>query len=195
VTIVRRALDAVESWEQVDAVAAPLQRRVASIVRRTGAYPVLGGEWMGHPVHPIAVQVPLGLWISSAVLDLLPGQEDAARRLVGAGLLAVPAAAVAGAVDWSELDPRARRVGVVHAVANIVASTCYVRSYRSRRRGRRAAGRLWAVLGLAAVSVGGALGGHLAYAQGSGVFRWYGDRWPARQVASEKQLRSGPPPA
>lgn len=116
------------------------------------------------------------------MLDLLPGQQAAARRLVGAGLLAVPAAA--GVVDWSDLEPRARRAGVVHAVANIAAVACYLRSYRCRRLGRNEAGRLWAVLGLAAVSVGGAIGGHLAYAQGAGVFRWYGDRW---------STRSGPP--
>jgi hypothetical protein len=45
-------------------------------------------------------------------------------------------------------------------------------SYRAYRKQRRRAARVYSLLGLAAVSVGGALGGHLSYAQGAGIFRW-----------------------
>jgi uncharacterized membrane protein len=174
-------MSAIESLDQVDGVAASAQRTVRQIVDRTGTYRILAGEWLGHPVHPLAVQLPIGLWLSSAIVDLMPGHGVVARRLIGAGLLAVPPAAAAGAVDWSELDGPARRVGLVHAVSNVVAAACYLRSYRYRRQGRGIAARAWALIGLTAVTAGGTLGGHLSYAQGAGVFRW--------------SDRSGPPAA
>ncbi len=46
------------------------------------------------------------------------------------------------------------------------------RSYRTYRQERHRAARVCTVLGLTAISVGGALGGHLSYAQGAGMFHW-----------------------
>ncbi|WP_241010792.1 hypothetical protein [Mycobacterium camsae] len=45
-------------------------------------------------------------------------------------------------------------------------------SYRAYRKGRCRAARLFTLLGLTAIGVGGALGGHLSYSQGAGMFRW-----------------------
>ena len=45
-------------------------------------------------------------------------------------------------------------------------------AYRAYRREHPRAARTLTLLGLAAISVGGALGGHLSYAQGAGMFRW-----------------------
>ncbi|MFL6119945.1 MAG: hypothetical protein ACJ73U_10060, partial [Actinophytocola sp.] len=135
-------------------------RRLPPRLRRA-----LRGEWLGHPAHPIVVTVPIGAYVSAAVLDLFPGSRAAARRLVGLGLLATPVAVGLGLADYAELNVRQRRVGLVHATANAVASVCFTTSYLSRSR-------KWGLLGLAAMGAGGALGGHLAYAQGAGVHRW-----------------------
>ncbi|WIX75111.1 DUF2231 domain-containing protein [Amycolatopsis carbonis] len=131
----------------------------------------LRGRSLGHPLHPIAVTLPIGAWACSSLLDLVPGNETASRRLVGIGLLSVPAAAVLGAADYHELSERQRRVGFCHLVLNLLATVIFTASYRRRRRGA-AGGKLLGVLGLLVIGAGGALGGHLSYAQGAGVFRW-----------------------
>jgi nitrite reductase/ring-hydroxylating ferredoxin subunit/uncharacterized membrane protein len=130
---------------------------------------LLHGRWLGHPVHPLMVQVPIGSWLSAAVLDLRPGRSREAGLLVGVGLAAAAPAALAGAVDWAELHRQQQRVGLVHALANTTAVGLYATSLACRVRGRRAAGRAYGFMGLTAVGLGGLLGGHLAYRQASGA--------------------------
>jgi nitrite reductase/ring-hydroxylating ferredoxin subunit len=115
------------------------------------------------------VQVPIGSWMSAAVLDLCPGRSRGAGLLVGVGLVAAGPAALAGAVDWSELRRQQTRVGLVHAVANTAAFGLYGASLVCRLTGRAGAGRAYGFLGLTAVGLGGMLGGHLAYRQASGA--------------------------
>jgi nitrite reductase/ring-hydroxylating ferredoxin subunit/uncharacterized membrane protein len=134
----------------------------------------LHGRWLGHPVHPLLVAVPIGLWSGASLLDLTPGDtRSAARRLVGAGVLSVLPTAAAGWADWSELGAfqRPKRVGLVHAAANNVTALVYAASWLARRRGDESRGRGLALLGLVGLGVGGYLGGHLAYSQGVGVDR------------------------
>jgi hypothetical protein len=173
---VPETLTAIESLEQVDPPARTLQRWLRRRLPEGPLSRALGGAWFGHPLHPILVLVPVGTWVSVGVLDVMPRQQEAARRLVLAGLVAAVPSIVAGAADYRELDERSRRVGFVHALSNLTASACYAASYQMRSRGQHLAGKAWAMLGLAAVSAGGALGGHLTYAQGAGVFRWQAER-------------------
>ncbi|WP_406858772.1 Rieske 2Fe-2S domain-containing protein [Streptomyces sp. HUAS MG47] len=130
---------------------------------------VLHGRWLGHPLHPLLVQFPIGVWLSAAVLDLLPGHHRAARVLVGAGLAGAAPAALSGWADWAELRRPQMRVGLLHAAANITGVACYANSFAARCRGRHLRGEAWAFCGLAAIGVGGALGGHLAYRQAAGA--------------------------
>ncbi|WP_369916063.1 Rieske 2Fe-2S domain-containing protein [Plantactinospora sp. KBS50] len=127
------------------------------------------GVWLGHPLHPAMVQVPVGAWVSAGVLDLMPGQRRAATTLVGVGTVTAVPAAVAGLNDWAALAPEQRRVGLVHAAANVVGVTLYAGSLAARLAGRHGAGRTLGFLGLAAVSGGAYLGGHLAYKQAAQV--------------------------
>jgi uncharacterized membrane protein len=145
-------------------------RRLAAAVAGSGVGRQLRGHGLGHPLHPLAVTVPIGAWLCSAVFDLLPDGHETARRLVATGLLTAPAAMVLGLADYSSLDVRQRRVALLHVAGNATATALFGASYVARRRGR--SGRVLGVSGLAATSVGGALGGHLSYAQGAGVFRW-----------------------
>ncbi|MFE5809001.1 DUF2231 domain-containing protein [Streptomyces sp. NPDC056491] len=125
---------------------------------------LLRGEPLGHPAHPMLVEVPMGCWLSAAVLDTVPGAHRYATVLTAVGLVGGAPAAAAGWADWAELPPRQARVGVAHAIANVAAVGCYVVSLSDRLRGRGARGRLWSLAGLSAVAVSGALGGHIAYA-------------------------------
>ncbi|WP_091313500.1 DUF2231 domain-containing protein [Amycolatopsis tolypomycina] len=162
-----RALRKAEDAAVLDGPATRLERVLNG---ESGVTRQLRGHSLGHPLHPIAVTVPIGAWLCSAAFDLLPGGGDTARRLVAAGLVTAPAAMVLGLADYTGLDRRQRRVGLVHAAANATATALFGASYLARRAGR--GGRLFGMLGLAAAGLGGALGGHLAYAQGAGVFRW-----------------------
>ncbi len=129
---------------------------------------VLRGEWLGHSLHPVLTDVVIGSWTSATILDLIgvAGDSAAARKLVGVGLLAVGPTAWSGWAEWTSVGPRAKRVGLVHAVTNGIAIGAYAGSWVARRRGRRGMGTGLALAGATALSVGGYLGGHLAQTRG-----------------------------
>lgn len=142
---------------------------VNSIVRFPWLRDVLHGVPLGHPVHPLGVQIPLGAWTSAAVLDAVPGTERAAGILIGVGAITAVPSAVAGFTDWSDLHEQQQRVGLIHAAANLTATGLYLASLVQRSRGRQAQGKVLGYLGFAAVAAGGFLGGHLSYRQAAGV--------------------------
>ncbi|MBB0243893.1 Rieske 2Fe-2S domain-containing protein [Streptomyces alkaliphilus] len=132
---------------------------------------LLHGRPIGHPAHPLLVQMPIGAWFSAGVLDLLPGEgrRRAARTLVGVGTVAAAPAAWAGWADWAELHRQQMRVGLVHAAGNVAAVGLYAASWATRRAGRHTAGRVLGWTGFTLVGITGALGGHMAYRQASGA--------------------------
>lgn len=135
------------------------------------ARPFLRGEWLGHALHPLLTDFPLGCWASAGLLDLIGGRSSqrAAQRLVGLGLLFVPATVASGAADLAATDDtRARRVGVVHAAGNMVVAGAYWRSWRARRRGHHLRGVMWGLVGGNLAWVTGYLGGHLSLVLGVG---------------------------
>ncbi|MER6835403.1 Rieske 2Fe-2S domain-containing protein [Streptomyces cellulosae] len=148
---------------------------IEALTRRVRALPlgrvrdVLHGTWLGHPVHPMAIHLPLGSWMSAAVLDLKPGRSRQADLLVALGLTGAVPAAATGLADWAELHREQQRVGLIHAWANTAAVGLYGASLVMRLSGKGAKGRVLGYLGLTAVGVGGLLGGHLAYRQAAGV--------------------------
>ncbi|MGN9803030.1 Rieske 2Fe-2S domain-containing protein [Micromonospora sp. L32] len=162
-------MNKIEQNAALDPVGDRLQRAVQSTLRGQRVRDLLHGVWLGHPLHPAMVQVPVGAWISAAVLDLLPGQRRAATTLVGLGTVSALPAAVAGLNDWAALARDQRRVGLVHAASNSVALVFYASSLAARMRGRHGMGRALAYLGLSAASTGAYIGGHLAYKQGAQV--------------------------
>ncbi|MCT9621075.1 MULTISPECIES: DUF2231 domain-containing protein [unclassified Curtobacterium] len=167
----RRLTDAVEHASVLDK-AVDIDRSVVNALAKPKALrQLLHGVPFGHPLHPLMVQVPLGAWISAAVLDLIGGKGNAraAKTLVGVGLVSSGSASVAGYVDWSELDREQLRTGWVHQAVNWVGISLYGLSWMQRKSGNHGAGKLLGFAGLAVVGVGGYLGGHLAHRQRAGV--------------------------
>ena len=119
-------------------------------------------------VHPALVQLPIGAFLSAAVLDAT-GSERQARTLIGVGLAGAVPAAAAGAADWSEQHEQQMRVGVVHWAGNATALWLYAGSLIARGRGRPALGKALGFAGLAVVSGSGVIGGHLASRQAAGA--------------------------
>lgn len=135
---------------------------------------LLSGTAMGHPLHPLLTDVPIGSWTSATMLDLAGGEdsERAAEILIAIGIAAALPTAVSGWSDWADSEPSddaIRRIGIVHAVSNISALVLYAASLAVRRRGNRAAGVALGLAGAGALGAGGWLGGDLAYARGVGV--------------------------
>ncbi|MCQ1946141.1 MULTISPECIES: Rieske 2Fe-2S domain-containing protein [unclassified Arthrobacter] len=163
--------DKLENAGWLDPAAGWMAKTVKSVLPWPAVRDVLHGVPLGHPLHPLMIVVPLGAWVSAAVLDVLPGNERAARTLVGVGVAAAGPTALAGAADFSQLDTEQRRTGIVHQGANALAVGLYSASWLVRGRGRTGLGRVLAFTGLAVTGAGGFLGGHLSYRQGAGVNR------------------------
>ena len=167
----RRFPDAVESAAFLDGPADALMGAVNGAIPAGPVKDLLAGTWLGHALHPVLTDLPIGFWTSAWMLDLIGGKRsaNAARMLVGLGIASAIPTAVTGASDWADTAAPEKRVGLVHATANSIALACYVVSFVHRVRGRRGKGVLWGWYGAAAATVGGALGGHLVQALGIGV--------------------------
>lgn len=169
--LLRRAPDLTEELAILDRPAAALAGAVDAMVPPGKVNDLLSGTWLGHALHPLLTDLPIGFWTSAWVLDLVGNRSmrPAAQRLVALGVLSAVPTAASGLVDWADTAGKPRRTGVVHAVANSIALACYALSWRARRHGRHAAGVALGMVGAGAATVGGALGGHLAFALGVGV--------------------------
>jgi uncharacterized membrane protein len=132
---------------------------------------LLEGRWIGHALHPVLSDVPIGSWTSSVILDLLGGDsaESSADLLIIVGLAAALPTAVSGWTDWSRTDEKQQRVGLVHAVANISAVSLFALSLRKRRQDRRNVGKLLSLAAAGSMGAAAYLGGHLSFARGAGV--------------------------
>ena len=164
-----------ERAERLDPVVEAVSGVVTKVLPRGPVKDALHGRWLAHPLHPLLITMPIGLWSSASLLDLAggDGSRDAARRLVGAGIVAVAPTAASGLADWSELGAfhQPKRVGLVHAAFNVASTLLYGASWVARCKGDHRRGRNLALLGAAGVSVSGYLGGHLSYSEGVGVNR------------------------
>lgn len=176
-----------DSSPALDDVAGAIKAAIAPIVGDSAPRSVrdaLLGSWIGHPLHPIIVTLPLGAWTLTSVFDLL-GEERAADLCLRAGVVAAGSAALSGLAQWNEVTDRERprRIGVMHSSLNTVATGLYIGSWVLRSRGQRGAGVATAIAGLTVVSLSGWLGGHLSYTLGVGV----------EEDAFVRQVASGQP--
>jgi nitrite reductase/ring-hydroxylating ferredoxin subunit/uncharacterized membrane protein len=162
-----------EANADLDRVADPARRAVTTVLPSGPLKDVLHGVWLGHPLHPVLTDLPIGFWTSAVVLDLVggPAARPGADVLVGAGVAAAVPTAAAGLADWSELDRPERRAGLVHAAANVTATALYGLSFLARRRGHRAGGVMLGLAGASAAVAGAFLGGHLSFRRAAGVNR------------------------
>ncbi|MGD9796601.1 MAG: DUF2231 domain-containing protein [Acidimicrobiia bacterium] len=165
--------DRLDTLEGIDRVAVPAQRAVAAALPGGRLKDGLHGVWLGHPLHPVLTDLPIGFWTGAWVLDLVGGRSarPAADRLVGLGVVTALPTAAAGLADWSVLPEPERRSGAVHAMANLTATALYAASYVARRRGHRSTGVALGMAGAAAATIGGYLGGHLTFRRSVGPNR------------------------
>lgn len=165
-----RRIEDMPVLDRISKLPAGLVQRITS---PTAVRNALSGTWLGHQLHPMLTDLPIGSWTLASVLDLTMGRRGvaAARRLVGFGVLTALPAAATGASDWSYSNGAVQRVGLVHALANSAGTALQVASWVARGRGRRLTGMLLTTAGLCFTAAAGYLGGHLTLIRGVGVNR------------------------
>ena len=185
----------------------PLEDNLQKIIHRAfrfrggqQAKNFLHGTWIGHPLHVILTDLPIGAWTTAIVFDALDSMgvrsySAAADAAVIVGLVGAAGAAAAGLTDWQDVDPPARRVGLVHGVLNVASVALFGSSLVSRRRGNRTTGRSLAALGYAVSAVAARLGGNLVYGQKIGVDHTASERLPDEftPVLPESDLHDAAP--
>lgn len=194
--------EAVNRIARGDQVLSGLATTASSAIGRQ-ATNFLHGTWLGHPLHAVLTDVPLGAWTVAIGLDALdaagrsefrPG-ADAAVWLGLAGAAGAAGAASAGLMDWRHSDGEARKTGVVHALLNSGATTCFLSSAIARGLGARGAARWLALAGYGLVTGGGYLGGRLSYDHRLGTD--HAERpepdLQYRAVLDESELQEGQP--
>lgn len=168
---ITRGVTAIEQNRDLDRVGV----RIGAFADRVSAGTrgaVLRGNWLGHAVHPLLTDFPLGCWLSAGLLDLSGAKKfrPAARRLVGLGVVLAVPTALTGLADYATIeDERASRVGVVHAIGNTGVLALYALSWRARRKGHHVRGVALAMAGGSGAWITGYLGGHLSFARQVGT--------------------------
>jgi nitrite reductase/ring-hydroxylating ferredoxin subunit len=131
------------------------------------------GVWLGHPLHPVFTDIPVGAWTTALAMDCAGNGDGGLRRAatfaMGVGLLGALASAVTGLTDWSETDGQSRRTGLVHGLLNIAATSLMATAYLQRRNDSHASGRACAWTGYGIAVASAYLGGDLVYGQRIGV--------------------------
>jgi nitrite reductase/ring-hydroxylating ferredoxin subunit/uncharacterized membrane protein len=156
----------------------------------------LHGTWLGEPLHVILTDVPIGAWTAAIVFDALDSMSPrrqysiAADTAVALGLAGAVGAAATGLTDWQDIDPPARRIGLVHGLLNVASMALFGASLVARRRKARVAGRSLAALGYAVSVAAARLGGNLVYEQKIGVDHSDPEKLPDKftPVLSESNL-------
>jgi uncharacterized membrane protein len=138
---------------------------------------------LGHPIHPMLIVLPLGTLSLAVVLDLLylvwidTRLPFASFILISAGLITGLVAALFGLRDWLAIpgNTRAKSVGAIHGVGNVVVVALFFMSWLIRWGSPDYVPSVLAFVlslaGLGLAGVTGWLGAELVYRLGVGVDR------------------------
>jgi uncharacterized membrane protein len=132
-----------------------------------------------HPIHPMLVAFPIGLWVFALACDLIyqwgshaPFWKDVAFYAMSGGLIGGLAAAGPGLGDFLTItDRKVRRIGVAHLILNLTVVVLYAVNLWIRRRSLpEATLPVWLSAGsLVLLTISGWLGGELVFVHGVSV--------------------------
>jgi nitrite reductase/ring-hydroxylating ferredoxin subunit/uncharacterized membrane protein len=196
--------EVVERQTWLDKLANPIQNALLAFFGQPGQptrkiKDMLNGTWLGHSLHPVLTDVPLGAWSGTMLLDLAwlrnedEGVAQSADLTVALGLLGATGAAVTGLTDWSDLDGTDRRVGLLHGLLNISVTLTYLSSFVLRLLGKRRPGIALSTAGYVTSLFSAYLGGELVFAKGIAVnhVAWEGGSDEYVAVMNEQDLAAG----
>jgi nitrite reductase/ring-hydroxylating ferredoxin subunit/uncharacterized membrane protein len=184
--VLERVLDAQSAW------AKPLSdwvHRLAAAIfgRMLPIRDLLAGTWLGHPLHGLLTDVPIGALTLVIILDVV-GQPAPADVALIIGILAMVASALAGFADYSTTDGRARVRATVHSSLMVVSLAIYLVSLAIRASGptSRTVPIVLSIVGYLVLAAGAFVGGDVVYALGNMVDRhaWRpsGAKWQQVEV-------------
>jgi nitrite reductase/ring-hydroxylating ferredoxin subunit/uncharacterized membrane protein len=163
-TLVQRVVRPIDGW-----LNRCFQSKLLHPVKLLG-----NGGWLGHPLHPLLTDVPVGAWTVTILLDLIAfifnvETGRAAGAAAALGVLAALAAASAGLMDWLDVNPPEKAVGAVHAVINVIATVLFAVSVAMRASHgwqTTPAAFVVALIGYLTLTLGAFLGGSLVFRMG-----------------------------
>jgi nitrite reductase/ring-hydroxylating ferredoxin subunit/uncharacterized membrane protein len=188
-------------WEETPPVSPPLRHWVAELVEQqtwTDQYAVavqdwilklfgqpgqfgrrvkdiLNGTWLGHALHPVLTDIPVGAWTCTMLFDMLwlnDEQETTAKAAEDTllfGLLGAVGTAITGAADWSDQIDTDRRIGFIHGALNVSGALVNTASFALRKLGLKQAGIALSTVSYVTLFFTAYLGGELSFAKGIGV--------------------------
>ena len=153
---------------------------------------LLNGRWLGHPLHAVLTDAPIGILFLVIFFDFV-GLAEAAAWALGVGILAMLAAALAGSADYADTDGKARERATLHSTLMVLALILYVISFVLRvgpdglpDPGPPTAAWL-SVASFLILSAGAYVGGDVVYLLGNMInrhaFRGAGTKWIALEPA------------
>jgi uncharacterized membrane protein len=136
-----------------------------------------------HPIHPVLVVFPIGLWVFSFVCDIVALKRpensvfwnDMAFYTMAAGVIGALLAAIPGYIDYHGLhDSRVRRIATTHFVLNLVVIILYVFNLGFRLNQpveTKSSAVLISAIAIVLLAISGWLGGSMVYVHGVAVER------------------------
>jgi len=136
-------------------------------------------SFKGHPLHPVIIPLPIGLWIFSLISDLIfkfgyggPVWNDVAFYSLAGGIVGALIAALPGLIDLVSLEnPKTKSIAIWHMIINLLAVAFYCVNFWLRMH--RAPGDnlpiILSVAGVVLITISGWLGGELVYVRGVAV--------------------------
>lgn len=150
---------------------------------------LLNGAWVGHPLHALLTDAPIGALTMTLIFEVLD-QHVAADASLVFGVLAMLGAMAAGLADFSETDGRRRTRVTIHASLMVVALVLFLISLGLRASGPgRTVPFILAIVGYLIVAFGAHTGGLVVYAMGNMVDRHAflpsGKKWAALDAPAD----------
>jgi uncharacterized membrane protein len=133
-----------------------------------------------HPIHPMLIVFPIGLWIFSLICDLIyhAGTHNlfwkgvAFYTMMG-GIIGALLAAVPGFIDYLSLrDRRTKKIATTHMVLNLAVVLLFLFNLGIRYNAAAESemfGVFLSIVGIVIMAVSGWLGGSLVYVHGVAV--------------------------
>jgi uncharacterized membrane protein len=131
-----------------------------------------------HPIHPMLVPIPIGLWIFSLVCDLIhaggstnPAWTTVALYCMGGGIVGALLAALPGLIDLVSLPAGPRKTALIHMAINLTVVALYVINFWMRLQSPGSPGKLvWlSLISVGLLVISGWLGGKMVYEHGIAV--------------------------
>lgn len=163
---------------------------------------ILQGKWLGHPLHPAIVHIPVGAWLAALLIDVVEhSRQDSgpaahlALACVTIGLIGALLSVPTGVADWTSIkkEKPAWKLGLYHMALNLLAAVVWAANLglRWKALGTKepvsAAVLATSAAGAALVAVSGYIGSLMVFDHGISVARQSKKKW--RRMAEKGGAR------